>query len=109
MDELVSIFRALSDPTRLRILKLLEGGEVCVCNIVNAFGMSQPKVSFHLGVLQDAGLIKGRKQGRWIHYSIDDSDLFRRFLILSVLERIDPEEQASVFGCASGVKNEDPN
>lgn len=88
MDELLNIFKALSDETRLRILKLLEHGELCVCDIVAALNMVQPKVSFHLNVLKEAALIRDRKQGRWIHYSIDDSDMFRRFLILSVLERI---------------------
>lgn len=88
MDNLVIIFKALSDTTRLRILKLLEKGELCVCDIVSALDIIQPKVSFHLGVLKDAGLIKDRKQGKWIHYSIDDSDMFKRFLILSVLEKI---------------------
>lgn len=92
MQELINVFKALSDETRLRILKLLENGELCVCDIVSALDMIQPKVSFHLGVLQDAGLVKSRKEGRWIHYSIDDSDIFRRFLILSVLERI-PENE----------------
>lgn len=88
MDELLNIFKALSDETRLRILKLLEHGELCVCDIVAALNMVQPKVSFHLGVLKEAALIRDRKQGRWIHYSIDDSDMFKRFLILSALERI---------------------
>lgn len=88
MQELLSIFKALSDETRLRILKLLEHGELCVCDIVSALDMIQPKVSFHLGVLKDAGLIKDRKQGKWIHYSIDDSDMFKRFLVLSVLEKV---------------------
>jgi ArsR family transcriptional regulator len=91
MQELLSIFKALSDETRLRILKLLEHGELCVCDIVAALDMIQPKISFHLGALKEAGLIKDRKQGKWIHYSIDDSDMFRRFLILSVLEKI-PDE-----------------
>lgn len=67
---------------------LLEEGELCVCDIVTALDMIQPKVSFHLGVLREAGLIKDRRQGKWIHYSLDESDIFRRFLILSVLERI---------------------
>ncbi len=53
--------------------------------------MIQPKVSFHLAVLKDAGLIKDRKQGKWTHYRIDDSDMFRRFLLLSTLERISAE------------------
>ncbi len=50
--------------------------------------MVQPKVSFHLSVLKEAGLIKDRKEGRWIHYRLDDSDLLRRFLILSAVEKI---------------------
>jgi ArsR family transcriptional regulator len=88
MYDLLSIFKALSDETRIRILKLLEKGELCVCDIVAALDMIQPKVSFHLCVLKEAGLLKDRKQGKWIHYSINESDIFRRFLILSVLERI---------------------
>jgi len=88
MNDLLNIFKALSDETRIRILKLLQGGELCVCDIVTALDMIQPKVSFHLCVLKDAGLIKDRKQGRWIHYSLEESDIFRRFLILSILERL---------------------
>ncbi len=91
MQELIDIFKALSDETRLRILKLLEHGELCVCDIVAALDIIQPKVSFHLGVLQNAGLIKSRKQGRWMRYKIDDSDIFKRFLILSVLEKLSEE------------------
>lgn len=92
MQELLRIFKALSDETRLRILKLLEEGELCVCDIVSALDMVQPKVSFHLSVLQEAGLIKSRKQGKWIYYRIDDYDMFKRFLILSVLERVSENE-----------------
>lgn len=91
MQDLLNVFKALSEETRLRILKLLEHGELCVCDIVAAFDMIQPKVSFHLAVLKDAGFIKDRKQGKWVHYSIDDADIFRRFLLLSTLERIDAE------------------
>jgi ArsR family transcriptional regulator, arsenate/arsenite/antimonite-responsive transcriptional repressor len=88
VKEMLSIFKALSDETRLRMLKLLEGGELCVCHVVAAFGMSQSKVSFHLGVLKAAGLVKDRKEGKWMYYRIDDSDLFRRLLILSVTEKM---------------------
>jgi ArsR family transcriptional regulator, arsenate/arsenite/antimonite-responsive transcriptional repressor len=91
VKDLSTLFKALSDETRLRILKLLEGGELCVCHVVAAFDMSQSKVSFHLGVLKAAGLLKDRKEGKWMHYKIDDSDLFRRLLLLSVIEKI-PEE-----------------
>jgi len=92
MQELLNIFKALSDETRLRILKLLEHGELCVCDIVAALDIIQPKVSFHLGILKNAGLIKDRKQGKWIHYRIDDSDMFKRFLVLSVLEKVSEGE-----------------
>lgn len=88
MQELLIVLKALSEEIRLRIIKLLEGGELCVCDIVCALDMSQPKVSFHLNALKEAGFIKDRKQGRWTHYSLDESDYFRRFLLLSVLDRI---------------------
>ncbi len=89
MNELLAIFKALSDETRLRIIKLLEQGELCVCDITAALDMIQPKVSFHLSTLKEAGLIKDRKHGKWIHYSINEKDLFRRMLILSACERMD--------------------
>jgi ArsR family transcriptional regulator len=89
MNDLVIVFKALSDETRLRIIKLLEQGELCVCDITAALDMVQPKVSFHLSTLKDAGLIKDRKQGKWIHYSLNEKDLFRRMLILSACERMD--------------------
>ena len=91
MQDLLSVFKALSEEIRLRIVKLLEHGELCVCDIVAALDMIQPKVSFHLAVLKEAGLIKDRKQGKWTHYSIVDTDMFRRFLLLSTLEKISGE------------------
>jgi ArsR family transcriptional regulator, arsenate/arsenite/antimonite-responsive transcriptional repressor len=91
VQDLLNVFKALSEETRLRILKLLENGELCVCDIVAAVGMSQPKVSFHLNALKEAGFLKDRKQGRWIHYRLDETDFFRRSLLLSVFERI-PEK-----------------
>jgi ArsR family transcriptional regulator, arsenate/arsenite/antimonite-responsive transcriptional repressor len=92
MRELAGIFQALSDETRLRILKLLEHGELCVCDIFSALEMVQPKVSFHLAVLRDAGLITDRKEGRWVRYKIQETDMFRRFMVLSALERITDDD-----------------
>ncbi len=91
MENVLTIFKTLSEETRLRIIKLLEQGELCVCDLVAALDMIQPNVSFHLAVLKEAALIKDRKQGKWVNYSIDDSDIFRRFLLLSVLERVQAE------------------
>ncbi len=89
MEGLSALFKALSDETRLRTIKLLEKGELCVCDIVAALAIVQPKASFHLGVLKEAGLIKDRKQGKWIHYSLNESDLFKRMLMVAVCEKAD--------------------
>src|SRR4030067_2538812 len=97
VQELSGIFKALSDETRLKLLKIFEKGEICVCDLVSVLNVSQPKISFHLNVLKEAGLIKDRKQGKWVHYSINDSDMFKRFLMLSVLERISDETMKENF------------
>ncbi len=92
MHNITQTFKALSDETRLRILSLMKEGEICVCDIAESLGMSQPNISFHLSMLKEAGLIKDRKNGRWIHYSLDDSDMFTRFILLGVFERIDDKD-----------------
>lgn len=89
--ELIAIFKALSDETRMRIIKLLEQGELCVCDIAAVLQTSQPKISFHLSTLKETGFIKDRREGKWIHYSLADSDMFRRFLMLSVFEKMNAE------------------
>ena len=89
VQKLLLIFKALSDETRLRILKLLEDGELCVCDIAEALLMAQPNISFHISMLKEAGLVADRKEGRWIHYSLNLSDIFIRLLILGAFERAD--------------------
>ena len=69
-----TVLRALADPTRLRIVALLAGGEVCVCHIHEALGIPQPKASRHLAYLRRAGLVDGRKDGLWVHYRLADLD-----------------------------------
>ena len=68
--DLVTLFAALADRTRLRVLNLLGAGEVCVCYFVEILGESQPKVSRHLAYLRRAGVVSARREGKWIHYSI---------------------------------------
>lgn len=64
-------YQALSDPTRLRILDLLAGGERCVCQLTEATGAAQSRLSFHLKALREAGLLRARRSGRWMYYSVD--------------------------------------
>ena len=68
----IKVFKALADATRLRILKLLTGGELCVGEIMLALKKPQSSISHNLSILEDAGLIKERKEGKWCHYRISD-------------------------------------
>ena len=70
MDRAVQLFHALSDPTRLSILQRLRMGERCVCDLTDALDAAQSRLSFHLKVLKDAGLVTDRKDGRWMYYTL---------------------------------------
>jgi len=71
-----ALFKALSDPTRLRIVKsLTEMRELCECNIVPAFGLSQPTISYHLKVLREAGLIESERRGQWVYHRVNQRAL----------------------------------
>jgi ArsR family transcriptional regulator len=65
-----TLFHALSDATRLAVLEMLRGGERCVCDLQDDLGAAQSKLSFHLKVLKDAGLVSDRREGRWSYYTI---------------------------------------
>ncbi len=69
-DRAVSLFHALSDHTRLEALEMLRDGEKCVCELQDRLGAAQSRLSFHLKVLKDAGLVEDRRGGRWSYYSI---------------------------------------
>ena len=74
-DELASAFKVLADPIRLRLLSLVAnapGGELCACDVVDTIGRSQPTVSHHLRILEDAGLVHVRQDGRQRFYTLDE-------------------------------------
>jgi ArsR family transcriptional regulator len=77
------LFRALSDETRLRILQRLQAGEQCVCDLTDAFQTGQSRLSFHLKVLKEAGLVHDRPEGRWMYYSVNPEALgeLERFIV----------------------------
>ncbi len=64
------IFKALADENRVQILKLLRGGEKCACKLLEELDISQPTLSHHMKILCDTGIVTGRKEGKWMHYSI---------------------------------------
>lgn len=69
-DRAVTLFHALSDATRLEILEMLRDGERCVCELQDELDAAQSRLSFHLRVLKEAGLVTDRREGRWSYYTI---------------------------------------
>ena len=73
--EAARLFHALSDETRLDILERLRSEEQCVCDLMESLGAAQSRLSFHLKVLKEAGLISDRPEGRWVYYSLNEEGL----------------------------------
>src|SRR6476660_7508292 len=70
-DRAIELFHAFSDETRLEIIELLRRGERCVCELTDTLDAAQSRLSFHLRVLKDAGIVRDRKDGRWVYYELD--------------------------------------
>lgn len=81
VTELVLTAKAFADPTRVRILTLLRAGELCVCELGDALRLTQSTLSTHLRVIREAGLVRTRREGKWIYYSLDPA---RRKLVTSL-------------------------
>jgi ArsR family transcriptional regulator len=79
------VFKALADPIRLRILGLLSSREMCVCEVMVALDLTQPTASHHLRILENVGLVKDRKEGKWVFYSVASPELFEGMRKLDIL------------------------
>ena len=69
-DQAQLLFKVLADPVRLSVIEALGAGERCVCELTGELGLAQSKLSFHLKVMKDAGLLESRQEGRWIYYRL---------------------------------------
>jgi ArsR family transcriptional regulator, arsenate/arsenite/antimonite-responsive transcriptional repressor len=87
LERAATLFRALADPTRLSIIEKLRGGEQCVCDLMDALDSAQSRLSFHLKCLKDAGLLRDRREGRWVYYALDPAAIAE---IESVIGRLRP-------------------
>ena len=83
VDQLAGLFKVFGDPTRIRILSALAASELCVCDLGALLGMSQSAVSHQLALLRSARLVRNRREGKVIHYSLDDEHV-RRLLALGL-------------------------
>ncbi len=98
MRSLLKAFKALSDETRVRILKLLLEQECCVCEVMQALDISQTRASRNLSLLQDAGFVKSRRDGLWVVYSIDKQGMegYSRSLVDIIRESAADDEIIAV-------------
>ena len=89
------LFHALSEPTRLQILEHLKDGEQCVCDLTEAFQTGQSRLSFHLRVLKEAGLINDRPEGRWMYYSLNAEGIKELESFVKMLQESLPSHRSS--------------
>lgn len=81
-DEYVPVLKALADETRLKIVDMISCGEMCACDILDFFNFTQPTLSYHMKILTDCGIVKARKDGSWMKYSLNQAKVqaFKKFV-----------------------------
>jgi ArsR family transcriptional regulator, arsenate/arsenite/antimonite-responsive transcriptional repressor len=82
-----ALFKAISDEKRLKIVKMLSSGSLCACRILEHFNFSQPALSQHMKILVNCGLVVGKKEGSWMHYSINKKKLDEMIIMLDSLSK----------------------
>jgi ArsR family transcriptional regulator, arsenate/arsenite/antimonite-responsive transcriptional repressor len=105
LTQAARLFHALSDETRLAVLEMLRGGERCVCELQDALGAAQSRLSFHLKVLKAAGLVTDRREGRWAYYALVPGTLGSAHDVIRALatDRVTARRGLKVFGrCCTG-------
>lgn len=108
LSELETLFMALADKTRLRLLNLMREDEICVCFFTEVLGESQPKISRHLAYLRNAGLVSARRDGKWMHYRIEEPEnhlaahIFRETLVaLANQDDMQEDHENLITACCS--------
>jgi ArsR family transcriptional regulator len=110
MQDLIKVMKALSDPNRVKILKMLQHKTLCVCELQAALGIAQPTVSNHLKVLEDAGLVSYRKAGLWVNYQLGDGNTspYAATLLGNLKHWLkDDSEVVRLLDILPGIKRED--
>lgn len=94
--DVITIFKALSEPIRVSVIELLREQEMCVCDLCDRLDVAQSKLSFHLKTLKHAGLVRSRQEGRWIYYRLNLSRLVELEEYLAEFRRYSPRLPARV-------------
>ena len=95
MKTFIRVMKALSDPNRVRVVKLLQEGELCVCEIKEVLGLAQSTVSKHMKILEDAGLVDRNRQGTWMIYSLADGcdSAYAKTMLTSLNDWLDNDKE----------------
>jgi ArsR family transcriptional regulator len=95
--EYVPVFKALSDETRLKIIDMISGGEMCACHILDEFTISQSTLSYHMKILADSGIVNARRDGAWMMYTLNSE---RADEVLDFIRSITQEtDRSKTIGC----------
>ena len=90
--ECTKILKALGEDTRIQIFEMLRNGKLCACNILDKFNITQPTLSHHMKILCDSGIVIGRKEGKWTHYSISSEGAATAMELLQALTTVSSYE-----------------
>jgi ArsR family transcriptional regulator len=88
--EYVPVIKAISDETRLKIVDMLSCGELCACNILESFNITQPTLSYHMKALTECGIVNGKRNGAWMHYSLNTEKMSEIITFLSEINSSKP-------------------
>jgi len=102
LSQAARLFHALSDETRLSALEMLRHGERCVCELQDELDAAQSRLSFHLKVLKEAGLVRDRREGRWSYYALVPETLGAAHDVVRALATRQPARELKVFGSCCG-------
>jgi len=91
--EIAVIFKAFCDENRVKILNILRSGEKCACRLLEALNVTQPTLSHHMKILCESGIVSGRKEGKWMYYSLSDDGLQRAQECIEFLKNKGDNEQ----------------
>ena len=98
-NDIVKVFKAFCDENRLKILEQLRTGEKCACKLLDELHITQPTLSHHMKLLCDADIVQGRKEGKWVHYSINPEGAERAETMLAQLVTLDNSDKKKENSC----------
>lgn len=101
--ETASMFKAFCDENRLKIMELLLEGEICACNILEELSIAQSTLSHHMKILITSGIVIGRKEGKWVHYSLNEEKLKDAINVLDMMKVKEGSNKKEACGCKESI------